>query len=146
MAFSQGIAVGVGYYFFGATLSMFDILGANLFVFIFNVMGANLRHSHVFWSWGDSIEYWFISPAQHQIHHSDNPAHFDRNLGSALAVWDRCYGSLVKASSVGKIKFGLGMNTPSHQSLKDAYTRPFSDIWRRFNKNGLEQKTESKSQ
>jgi sterol desaturase/sphingolipid hydroxylase (fatty acid hydroxylase superfamily) len=146
MALSQGIAVGIGYYFFGATLSMLDILGANLFVFIFNVMGANLRHSHVFWSWGDSIEYWFISPAQHQIHHSDNPAHFDRNLGSALAVWDRCYGSLVKASSVGKIKFGLGMNTPSHQSLKDAYTRPFSDIWRRFNKNGLEQKTESKSQ
>jgi sterol desaturase/sphingolipid hydroxylase (fatty acid hydroxylase superfamily) len=27
------------------------------------------------------------SPAHHQLHHSANPAHFDRNLGFALAFW-----------------------------------------------------------
>ena len=63
MALSQGLAVGIGYYLFGPTLSMFDVLGANIFVFIFNVMGSNLRHSHVRWSWGDKIEAWFVSPA-----------------------------------------------------------------------------------
>jgi hypothetical protein len=49
MALSQGIAVGIGYYLFGPTLSMYDLLGANIFVFTFNVMGSNLRHSHLWW-------------------------------------------------------------------------------------------------
>jgi sterol desaturase/sphingolipid hydroxylase (fatty acid hydroxylase superfamily) len=131
MALSQGVAVGIGYYFFGPTLSMFDVLGANVFVFVFNVMGSNLRHSHVWWSWGDKIESWFISPAQHQVHHSDKPEHFDRNLGSALAIWDRCYGTLIKSSTVGKIRFGIGHGDPGHQSLCKAYLRPFEDIWKR---------------
>ena len=69
MAIAQGCAVGLCYFLFGPTLSMADILGANVFIFAFNVMGSNLRHSHVKWSWGKHIEKWFISPLQHQIHH-----------------------------------------------------------------------------
>jgi sterol desaturase/sphingolipid hydroxylase (fatty acid hydroxylase superfamily) len=106
---------------------MFDLLGANIFVFIFNVMGSNLRHSHVWWSWGDKIESWFISPAQHQVHHSDRPEHFDRNLGSALAIWDRMMGTLTTSSNVGKIRFGLGDNDPGHQSMYQVYLKPFKD-------------------
>ncbi len=127
MALSQGLAVGIGYYFFGPKLNMFDLLGANIFVFIFNVMGSNLRHSHVWWSWGDKIESWFISPAQHQVHHSDRPEHFDRNLGSALAIWDRMIGTLTTSSNVGKIRFGLGDNDPGHQSMYQVYLKPFKD-------------------
>ena len=127
MALTQGLAVGIGYYFFGATLSMFDVFGANIFVFVFNVMGANLRHSHVWWSWGDKIESWFISPAQHQVHHSDKPEHFDRNLGSTLAIWDRIIGTLIRSSNVGKIRFGVGAGDPGHQSMYQAYVKPFKD-------------------
>jgi sterol desaturase/sphingolipid hydroxylase (fatty acid hydroxylase superfamily) len=127
MALSQGLAVGIGYYFFGPKLNMFDLLGANIFVFVFNVMGSNLRHSHVWWSWGDKIEAWFISPAQHQVHHSDRPEHFDRNLGSALAIWDRMIGTLTTSSNVGKIRFGLGDNDPGHQSMYQVYLKPFKD-------------------
>jgi sterol desaturase/sphingolipid hydroxylase (fatty acid hydroxylase superfamily) len=91
MAITQGFVVGLCYYFFGPTLKMYDILGANAFVFLFNFFGSNLRHSHIWLSWGDKVENIFISPAQHQIHHSDNPKHFDRNFGSALALWDRLF-------------------------------------------------------
>jgi hypothetical protein len=35
-----------------------------------------------------------LSPAHHQIHHSDDPQHFNRNLGSVLAVWDWMFGTL----------------------------------------------------
>lgn len=126
MAVVQGSVVGVGYYLFGATLSMYDVLGANLFVFIFNFFGSNLRHSHVWLSWGDTIESVFISPAQHQIHHSDNPIHFDRNLGSALSVWDRMFGTFIKASQVGKISFGAGQYDAGHDSILDIYLKPFS--------------------
>jgi sterol desaturase/sphingolipid hydroxylase (fatty acid hydroxylase superfamily) len=124
MALAQGLVVGVCVYCFGRNLSMLDILGANVFVFAFNALGANLRHSHVWWSFGKKIENWLISPAQHQIHHSDNPKHFDRNLGSALAIWDRACGTLIKAHQVGKITVGVGNNDRGHNSVMDAYWRP----------------------
>ena len=130
MAIVQGIVVGVGYYLFGATLSMYDVLGANLFVFIFNFFGSNLRHSHVWLSWGDTLESVFISPAQHQVHHSNNPIHFDRNLGSALAIWDRLFGTLIKASAAEKISIGVGKYDAGHDSIIAIYLKPFSKAFK----------------
>ena len=139
MALTQGFVVGVCYYFLGPTLQMFDILGANAFVFVFNVMGSNLRHSHIWLSWGDKIEGWFISPAQHQIHHSTNPKHFDVNLGSALAIWDRMINNLVKASSVKSLSIGLG-NSVDHSSLWQIYLDPLRRAGQRIvRKLGLKQ-------
>jgi hypothetical protein len=63
----------------------------------------------------------FLSPAHHQIHHSDNPAHFDRNLGSSLAVWDWLFGTLyVPQRQPEKVSFGV---EPSH---RDVHTLPYS--------------------
>lgn len=137
MALMQGVVVGAGYYFFGARLSMFDILGANVFVFLFNVFGANLRHSHIWLSWGKTVEGYFISPAQHQIHHSDNPAHFDRNLGSALAIWDRLFGTLTKAHQVKNITIGVGQYDAKHDSLWAIYTKPIIESVKRL---GIQQR------
>lgn len=130
MALSQGIVVGAGYYLFGPSLSMYDIAGANIFVFVFNLMGSNLRHSHIRLSWGDKMENWFISPAQHQIHHSDAPQHVDTNLGSALAIWDRLSGTLVHDSAAGKIRFGLGKGNSEHKTLAAIYIEPFKLAFR----------------
>ncbi|MCL1115421.1 sterol desaturase family protein [Shewanella basaltis] len=124
MTLTQGIAVGIGYYLFGPNLKMFDVLGANVFVFLFNVFGSNLRHSHIWLSWGDKIENWFISPAQHQIHHSIAKEHRDTNLGSALSLWDKLYGSLIKASSVKNLTIGVS-GQPGHDTLMGIYINPF---------------------
>lgn len=134
MALVQGICVGFGYYFFGDKISMFDILGANAFVFLFNFFGSNLRHSHIWFSWGDKLEGIFISPAQHQIHHSDNPRHFDTNLGSALAIWDRLTGTLIKASQVGKISIGVGQYDCGHDSILAIYLKPFREAVKQLKK------------
>lgn len=136
MALVQGTAVGLGYFVFGTALSMFDILGANVFVFLFNLLGSNLRHSHVWLSWGDRVEGWFISPAQHQIHHSDNPIHFDTNLGSALAIWDKWCGTLIKASEVQQIQFGVGKYDAGHDSLAAIYLKPFQCAFKVLFKSG----------
>ncbi|WP_394496854.1 sterol desaturase family protein [Shewanella sp. ENK2] len=133
MALTQGIAVGIGYYLFGPNLKMFDVLGANVFVFLFNVFGSNLRHSHIWLSWGDKLENWFISPAQHQVHHSIAKEHRDTNLGSALAIWDRAYGSLIKASRVSELKIGVTGN-PGHDTLMGIYLNPFKYSIRHFSK------------
>ncbi|WP_125779010.1 sterol desaturase family protein [Pseudoalteromonas rubra] len=129
MALTQGIVVGLGYFVFGTALSMFDILGANAFVFLFNICGSNLRHSHIWLSWGDKAENWFISPAQHQIHHSADPAHFDTNLGSALAIWDRLGRSLIRASQVRDIEIGVGRYDAGHDSLSAIYLKPLREAW-----------------
>lgn len=140
MTLVQGIAVGVGMLMFGPGLSMLDILGANLFIFAFNILGANLRHSHIWLSWGKRIEYIFISPAQHQLHHSHNPAHFDCNFGSCLAVWDICAKSHIFAPKTKpfKLKFGCELlgdekKTITHpHSLKVLYFSPFYPVYSRL--------------
>ena len=48
-------------------------------------------------------EYLLISPYQHQIHHSDNPKHFNKNMGSKLAIWDWMFGTLVLSKSASKM-------------------------------------------
>ncbi|GLR69918.1 sterol desaturase family protein [Agaribacter marinus] len=126
MAIAQGTAVGVSYYLYGPQLSMLDILGANVFIFAFNVMGSNLRHSHVRWHWPTPIERWFISPVQHQIHHSIDKQHYDKNFGTALAVWDRLFGCLVLSKGIERIRYGLGSREKTHASLIDAYLRPLN--------------------
>lgn len=87
---------GVFVYVFGRQLSGLDVLGVDLLGFAFNFFGANLRHSHVWLSFGP-LERWLISPAQHQIHHSRAPCHRDCNFGTCLALWDRLLGSHVPA-------------------------------------------------
>jgi sterol desaturase/sphingolipid hydroxylase (fatty acid hydroxylase superfamily) len=130
MTLTQGFVVGLCYYLFGPTLKMLDIVGANAFVFLFNFFGSNLRHSHIWFSWGDILERYFISPAQHQIHHSDNPKHFDVNFGSALAIWDRLFRCHIYASQVNKaqgdkITYGIGKKHKGHVSLAQIYLEPF---------------------
>lgn len=125
MALTQGFVVGLCYYLFGPTLKMIDIIGANVFVFAFNIMGSNLRHSHIAMSWGDKIEGFFISPAQHQIHHSDNVKHFDKNFGTALSIWDRLFNSFMRSSEVGALSFGVGKEGDQHKTLVGIYIQPF---------------------
>lgn len=136
MSLTQGFVVGCCYYLFGPTLKMFDILGANLFVFLFNFCGSNIRHSHIWLSWGDKIEGWFISPAQHQIHHSNKPKEFNSNFGSALAIWDRWFSTLNKSSQVGELTFGLPVKNAGHDSghssLLQIYVEPFKKCGHRL--------------
>lgn len=102
-----GCVSGVFVYLFGRKLSGLDILGVDALGFAFNFFGANLRHSHIWLSFG-RLEKWFISPAQHQIHHSSAPAHRDKNFGTSLAIWDRVFGSHIPAASVRRrLRFGV---------------------------------------
>ena len=68
------------------------------------MLWANLRHSHVWITYGRIMERLLISPAQHQIHHSKNKVHFDRNFGVVLAIWDGMFGTLELAGKKTKNK------------------------------------------
>ena len=126
----QGTSIGVFVYFFADQVDLFTVLKVNVFIFLFNVAGANLRHSHIsfrYWRWLESI---LISPAQHQIHHSTRPIHFNKNYGAMLALWDK-WAKTLHYSSSQPVDFGLHANQQKKQhGLYCLYISAFVAIYK----------------
>jgi sterol desaturase/sphingolipid hydroxylase (fatty acid hydroxylase superfamily) len=131
----QGILIGL----FSGDISLTMLMGINSTYFLFNMLGANFRHSHIWLGYGRVLEHIFISPAQHQIHHSLAPEHHNKNYGEVLALWDWIFGTLYVAKSAEVIEFGLGdafgnRLRQRHDSLTAALVVPFKDSWRQIRK------------
>ncbi len=112
-----GATTGLLRYLSQHPIDIVDFLGVNIFAFLFFLMGANLRHSHVKLRYWDFMESILISPFQHQIHHSEDPKYHYKNFGGKLAIWDWLFGTLVKSNACSKIKFGLGAENGRYDSL-----------------------------
>ena len=125
----QGIAIAGFVFFFGDRAELLTVLGANIILFVFNATGSNLRHSHIWISYGKTLERILISPAQHQIHHSIANQHRDRNFGAVLAIWDQIFGSLELAEQRQSLTFGVRQDTSATHDLKSAYLKPFHEAF-----------------
>ena len=132
MIFVFGLITGVFDYLSKHQIHQITYYGVNVFTFFFLASGANLRHSHVKLKYPSLIENIFISPFQHQIHHSDNSAHFNKNLGSKLAIWDYLFGTLLKSKQVEDINFGIDKNDKEYGKsiLKNLFS-PFIKLLKR---------------
>lgn len=128
-----GFYAGCFWYLCGGEVSRYTLFGVTYLVFIFNSLAANLRHSHVWLSFGPQLEHVLNSPAQHQIHHSDAPRHFNRNFGTNLSLWDWMFGTLyVTTSTPENIRFGTGEQ--DHQRYLTVYSlivTPFVETGRK---------------
>ena len=120
----QGIVISVFLFLFGSKVDLITVYGASVGVVIFHSLGSNLRHSHVKIRYPRLIELFFISPGQHQIHHSTEKRHFDKNFGVALAVWDLIFGSLLH-SETQTHRFGLNTKFGEKHNLLHLYVEPF---------------------
>ena len=103
----RAILIASFIFVFGEGVDLITVLGVNVGLFIFHLLGSNLRHSHVYISYWAWLEKWLISPAQHQLHHSADPIHHGNNLGITLAVWDRLCGTLLIAPKNLSLSFGF---------------------------------------
>ncbi|CAH0255268.1 sterol desaturase [Pseudomonas mediterranea] len=125
-----GLYVGIFWYLAGGEISHYRLFGVTYVVLIFNSLAANLRHTHVWLSFGPVLEHLLNSPAQHQIHHSDAPRHFNRNFGTNLSLWDWMFGTLyVTSARPEPLRFGTGEH--DHQRYLTVYSlivTPFVDI------------------
>lgn len=129
----NGVCVGGFVFFFSHQVDLITVLGGNAVVFAFNAAGSNLRHTHIHFRYWPALERWLISPAQHQVHHSAEPRHYDRNFGAALAIWDRLFGSLYLSEARAPRRFGVSRaRQPNEQTLKALYWRPFLQAGRCF--------------
>ncbi len=117
-----GGASGVLAWLFSRNTEMFSVDGKNIIFIVFLWTIGHLQHSQ-FWFpfrgvWGRII----MSPAHHQIHHSDDPKHFNRNMGSVLAVWDWMFGTL-EIPSVKNPRLSYGVKEESQDAhSQDAHS------------------------
>lgn len=129
-ALFSGMANGALHWAFGLSVGAGAYFSEALFVFALMYLMLQLHHTHVWIAFTGLLGRLFISPAHHQIHHSADPKHFDKNLGSALAVFDWLFGTLhVPSKKREKLVFGVkahgseGAHDP--HTLKGAVVTPF---------------------
>ncbi len=105
--------------------------GLNVVLFGFYLLGYNLRHSHIWLSYPRWLSYIFISPAQHQTHHSIDEKHFDKNFGFIFAIWDWLFGTLYVPKGYEKLEFGISRAEPNpFGSIVELYLKPFQLAWK----------------
>jgi sterol desaturase/sphingolipid hydroxylase (fatty acid hydroxylase superfamily) len=125
------VAATVGY-FMDATPMVITVASVNIIQFLFYVFAFNLRHSHVPLGYGPWLSYVFVSPWMHQVHHSRETRHIDKNLGFIFGFWDWMFGTLYvpKRGETFSMGLGDGEHTQFH-SVTALYFRPFANIIRR---------------
>lgn len=79
---------------FGAPGSTIEVGGVALIVYLWRLLGYNIRHSHIWISYGPFWNRFVMSPAHYQLHHSREPRHYDCNFGHIFTFWDRLFGTL----------------------------------------------------
>jgi sterol desaturase/sphingolipid hydroxylase (fatty acid hydroxylase superfamily) len=125
LAVSLGLTNGVANYLFGKPVMFFSIDDSNIILVLFVHIYVHLQHTHLWIAFTGVAGRIFLSPAHHQIHHSNNPIHFDKNLGSCLAIWDWLFGTLyVPAKEPEPITFGVKVGEADMHSLSELYIAP----------------------
>jgi sterol desaturase/sphingolipid hydroxylase (fatty acid hydroxylase superfamily) len=129
-----GLAHGMFAYGAGEKISTATVLNVDAALFAFYVVGYNLRHSHIWLAYPGWLSRILVSPAQHQIHHSTDPRHLDKNMGFMFSVWDWMAGSLYVAKAQEKLTFGLGDASAArdYDGVLALYFVPFRNLFQRW--------------
>jgi len=78
---------------------------------LFTVVSMNLIYQ--FWVHTEHIpklgplEWVFVTPSNHRVHHARNKIYVDRNYGGVFIVWDRIFGSFQDELTDAPVVFGL---------------------------------------
>jgi sterol desaturase/sphingolipid hydroxylase (fatty acid hydroxylase superfamily) len=120
-------------YVYPAGIAEVAVAGVEGYLVLELLIFSQLRHSHLPLRFGAGLERMLVSPAMHQLHHSVDPRHHDKNFGLAFAVWDRLLGTLMlpdKVKPIGELGLSNGEG-PAYNSLWALYALPFVKLLRR---------------
>ncbi len=124
----SGTLVGIALYFW-RDIYAYELFGINIFVIFTNSVSGNLRHSHVWFSYGKWLEHIFSSSAQHQIHHSTDPRHLDKNFAIHFSLWDYLFGTLyITTAKPEKLTFGIGEEGKNFNGVVALWVYPLRKI------------------
>ena len=134
-ALIMGAVNGLAIWMLGWPASPATLFGANVLLLGFVFLTIHLQHSHMWIAFTGAWGRIFASPAHHQIHHSADPAHFGKNLGSCLALWDWVFGTLrIPTAAREPLVYGVepGLERPHTITggLVTPFVRAFGGLWR----------------
>jgi sterol desaturase/sphingolipid hydroxylase (fatty acid hydroxylase superfamily) len=126
LALFVGIASGASNYALGAPMPAYLLTNTNVILVVFIHLYIHFQHSHLWIAFRGAVGHIFLSPAHHQLHHSNNPVHFNKNLGSCLALWDWLFGTLyIPAKTPERLRFGVEACGRDPQNITEAYLSSF---------------------
>lgn len=88
-------------------------------------------HVPISYGWMNRI---VLAPVMHNLHHSMEPRHWDKNNAVILTLWDWMFGTLYLPKKGETWRWGCndeeyGENNP-HRTLRGFYIDPFKTLWR----------------
>jgi sterol desaturase/sphingolipid hydroxylase (fatty acid hydroxylase superfamily) len=91
----------------------------------------SLRHSQfpISFGWFDKL---LISPHMHQLHHSLKEAHWNKNMGNKLAIWDGAFKTVFIPIRGEALRYGSGNSEEDHEyrSALRCFAIPFVKNYR----------------
>ncbi len=130
----DGLVPGLVYglwLFFAKDPVELTLFGINVYVMRNVIMMDFVRHTHLKVSFGKVLNNIILCPHYHQLHHSINPKHYDKNFGLMLSVWDNLFGTLSRPAQNEDFAFGLINNEHAeYHSLSGLYLLPLKKIAR----------------
>lgn len=66
------------------------------------------------------LEYLFVTPSHHRVHHAANARYLDKNMGMFLIIWDKMFGTFQEELSeqqYQKITYGLTKNLENRNAF-----------------------------
>ncbi len=126
-----GVVAGVFAYLYPSGIKELQILGFNAVAMVIYYWIAHLQHSHIPLGYGRYLSRLLVSPHMHQVHHSQEVRHWDRNFGFVFSLWDGLFKTLYVPASDEAFRLGLpeGRGAGQYNSLAALYLRPFAGAW-----------------
>jgi len=53
------------------------------------------------------VEFIFVTPSHHRVHHASNIPYLDKNMGTIFIIWDRIFGTFMEELPEEKLRYGL---------------------------------------
>jgi sterol desaturase/sphingolipid hydroxylase (fatty acid hydroxylase superfamily) len=131
IAITMAITNGVVNYALGEIAYQYAVTDRNLIFVLFVHAYLHLQHTHLWIPFTGVLGRVLASPAHHQVHHSTNPIHFNKNLGSCLSVWDWVFGTLhVPNKEPERLTFGIERADGSREDDHAITSGLIGPVWR----------------
>lgn len=77
-----------------------------LFMYAITQLYGILLHTQLIGNLG-WLEYFFVTPSHHRVHHASNTKYLDKNMGMVLIIWDKLFGTFQAEDKNTPVRFGL---------------------------------------
>lgn len=85
------------------------------------------------------LEYVFVTPSHHRVHHASNVKYLDRNMGTVFILWDKLFGTFqeeLPATQYETIRYGL-TTPPAKETIPAIIFHEWGAIWKDVRRPGI---------